>query len=486
MSSPELAVIIPLEDPRGDVVKHLRTWTRSQTLPRERFQVILGADGRHPEFERQVASELAPQDEIVVAPGAPLMGLYDAGASAAQAPVLLFTEAHVRAEPECLAVVAQAFAVDSDLDAATLTHVQSPSDGISPLSERWFARSFDEWDRAGWIRLNTTAVALRGETYTRVGGLDERLGLYAPSLMSAHLADQGARIKHLEDAVITHELETEMAFALELGADFARGECIVRREQSPEFCERYFGPPGLWERRYAYSGEVARPVVDALRSAISNHPRDRRWLSRELAARMPARLAGARPRLAWERTTARLHQTMAAAWVIPFETRWRSYVSAQHRTVRATQLEEIAGERWLPPADSSAGAIGASDLDGVLIGTQGLEEGSDRSFRWTEPVALLRVSSPANSAVLRLETGGLRGDPSGYLLGVYAGSMQIPRDLIASNGEAVEVRLSPRFASAAADSGLVIISRPLVPSRNGSSDRRRLGMPVVELELSPA
>ncbi len=61
----ELAVVIPLEDPRGDVVKHLRTWTRSQTLPRERFQVVLGADGRHPEFERQVASELAPQDEIV-------------------------------------------------------------------------------------------------------------------------------------------------------------------------------------------------------------------------------------------------------------------------------------------------------------------------------------------------------------------------------------------------------------------------------------
>src|SRR5689334_6489523 len=129
----ELSVVIPLEDPRGDVVDHLRTWTQDQSLARDRFQVVLGADGRHPEFERRVAGELEPQDEMVSVPDGTLMALYDCAARAARSPVLILTEAHVRAEPECLSVIARAFSEDSDLDAATLTHLQSVTSGISPL-----------------------------------------------------------------------------------------------------------------------------------------------------------------------------------------------------------------------------------------------------------------------------------------------------------------------------------------------------------------
>ena len=169
LTRPEVAVVIPLDDPRGDVVEHLRTWTQGQTLARNRFQMMLSADGAHPDFERRVAEELAPQDEIVSAPGARLMGLYDAAARAATAPVLLLSEAHVRADPRCLEVVAEAFEDDEGLDAATIKHIQSASGGISPLSERWFARSFAEWDRAGWVRLNTTAVAIRSAAYERTG-----------------------------------------------------------------------------------------------------------------------------------------------------------------------------------------------------------------------------------------------------------------------------------------------------------------------------
>ena len=47
-ATPEVAVVIPLEDPRGEVVEHLRTWTRRQTLARDRFQVVLGAGGSVP------------------------------------------------------------------------------------------------------------------------------------------------------------------------------------------------------------------------------------------------------------------------------------------------------------------------------------------------------------------------------------------------------------------------------------------------------
>jgi hypothetical protein len=477
----DLAVVIPLEDPRGDVVDHLRTWTRSQTLARDRFQVVLGADGRHPDFERRVAGELGPQDELVSIPHGTLMALYDGAARAAKAPVLILSEAHVRADPGCLEAVAEAFAADPDLDAATIRHRQSATRGISGLSERWFARCFEAWDRAGWARLNTTGVAISADAYTRVGGLDSRLGLYAPSLLSARLDEQGARVRHLEDAVLTHELEDEMGYSLELGGDFARGECVVRRELDAEFCERYFGSAGLYGRRHAYREEIARPMVAALRTAIRESPRDAGWLARELAAHLPARLAGPRPRRAWERTATRFNQALAAASFLPEPVRWRSYVAAHEGNVRAIQLEELTRENGVPPAPgAAAGELGPERLDGVVVGTQALEG----AFRWTEPVTMVRFALSADRALLRIHNGAIRGDPAGYLYGVYVDGERVPSHRICGHANAVEILL-PEVAEPA-ESGVVLICRPLVESGNGSGGRRRLGMPITRLELSPA
>jgi hypothetical protein len=481
----DVSVVVPLEDPRGDVVEHLHTWTHGQTFPRDRYQVVVSASGEHPDFERRVAELLVPQDSVVVAAGAPLFGLYDAGARAGRAPVLVLTEAHVRAEAGCLAAVADAFDSDPGLDAAMLEHRQHASAGISHLSKRWFARAFAAWDRAGWARFNTTGVAIRAKAYARAGGLDARLGLFAPSLMSARLHDEGARVGHLEEAVLTHELEEEMGYSLELGGDFARGECVARSEQDQEFCERYFGPGGLWGRRLAYRPEIARSMVAALVSASRRSRRDARWLGRELVARLPAGVAGTRPRWAWERTTARLHQIVAASAAAPVEARWRSYVAAQERTTRAIQLSEITRQNGVPaPATAALSPLSAERLDGVLVGGHGLEREQGRAFRWTEPVALLRLIPPANGAVLRIETGSLRGRPLDYLRGMYAAGLPLPAEMISGDEERLEARLSPEFARAAADTGIVVLSRPLVPSRTGSSDRRRLGMPVAGLELS--
>ena len=43
MGRAKLSVVIPLVDARGDIARHVRSWTAGQTLPRERFQVILAS-----------------------------------------------------------------------------------------------------------------------------------------------------------------------------------------------------------------------------------------------------------------------------------------------------------------------------------------------------------------------------------------------------------------------------------------------------------
>jgi hypothetical protein len=180
-------------------------------------------------------------------------------------------------------------------------------------------------------------------------------------------------------------------------------------------------------------------------------------------------------------------QAVAGLRGLPEDIRWRGYVQAHERTVRAAQLRHISEQNGaLGSPMRSAGTMRAQSLNGVVVATHGLEESEGRSYRWTEPVALLRLEPPEGGAVLRIDTGGIRGDPASYLSGVYAGRHKLAPELISSEGDVLELRLSPEFSRAAADRGIVVMSTPLVPSRNGSSDDRRLGMPVTRIELSPA
>src|SRR5262249_28214357 len=151
------------------------------------------------------------------------------------------------------------------------------------------------------------------------------------------------------------------------------------------------GPGGIWDRRFVYRPEVVKPMLAALGSAVRRDPRDASWLGRELVARVPARVAGARPRWAWEKVSARLNGALGGVNRLPRRLRWWSFVAAQDGTVAAAQLEQSIGQNGLP-APHAEGVAEADRLDGVLVGAHGLERNGEESFRWTEPISLLRVS----------------------------------------------------------------------------------------------
>jgi hypothetical protein len=480
--APELAVVLPLENPRGDMAEHLRTWTKDQTLARERYQVVVGAGGEYPDAERRLAEQLAPQDAVVQAADPSLFGLYEAAARGARAPVFVVTEAHVLADPECLATVAEAFAADRELDAASFVHRQRVQTPEAELIERWFERAWDAWELEEWPRLAAAGFAIRADAYHRVDGLDPQMELFAPFFMSARLDAAGARVGHLEDAVVTHVIEDELAEALEHACSHARGECVARAKHDEGFVERYFPPPGFWERRLEYRPEIARSMVAALATAIRKSPRDATWLSREMAARLPASAAGSRPRIAWERAVARWHQAVAESDRIPFESRWRSLIASHEHNVGAVELRLGVEPNGLAEPAPLAGTLSAEQLGGVMAGAHMLEGEEGNRFRWVEPLALLRVSPPERGALLRLDTGGLRGPPLHYLHGVYSGGHSLPAEMIRGDDESLELRLPPDFAHQAARKGIVFICRPLIPS--GSMDTRKLGMPVVSIGLS--
>src|SRR5712692_1796687 len=177
-ADPTIAVLVPLEDTRGDVAEHLRTWTHGQTLERDRFQVVIASDASDEEGDRALETLLAPQDALVRAAGANLVDLWNAAAARADAEWIVLTEAHCLGARDCLAALMRAVARDPTLDAVSLDHGHQSENHGGVLGERWFRDLNAAWDRADWRYLNFVGVAVRRSVFDAVGGLDAELGLF--------------------------------------------------------------------------------------------------------------------------------------------------------------------------------------------------------------------------------------------------------------------------------------------------------------------
>jgi glycosyl transferase family 2 len=490
--SPSLSVVIPLVHARGDVVENVRTWTEHQSLERERFQVVVATDGAAPEVERAIAGLLAPHDVLERSPGAGYMALYNLGAERADADWIVLTEAHVLADPGCLASVTAELERAPDLDAAQLVagdHVR-PSPFAELLAE-WFDSVFERWEEPGeWKRLSFFGTAIRRTAYLDAGTVNDVYGLFSPALLSATLDAGGAQVGRFAGARVVHIADEEITEHHEHTFDFARGECALRAERDAVFCERYFGWAPLWGNRTRYRPDVARPVVRALAAAaahaLARRRHDAPWILRELMRWLPAAIGGPRPRAAFE-GTALAAEERAAMGVPGRERRRRSMVRAHARVVRLAQLEWIRAHLEGPgPARWDGALRPVEELDGALTGVHALEHDGERWWRWTEPVVHLRVAAPAAGGVLAIDTGGRRGTPLNHVSGVYVGARRIRNRRLVEDGARLLVPLDEAEWARAAREGISILTRPREPRREGSDDPRRMGLPVYGLEVVPA
>jgi hypothetical protein len=478
-----------MEDARGDAAEHLRTWTGDQTLSRERYQVIVAADGGDPEGEAGIEALLAPQDALVRAPGAGLIDLWNAAASRADAAWLLFTEAHCLAHPDCLDALLRALAADPALDAVSLDHGHHASTAAGGLGSRWFEDLYADWEREVMRHLNFVGAAVRREALEAAGGLDPSLGLFCAPALSARLHDGGARVGHVADATVVHVHNDELAEHHGFSADYTAGELRTRAVRGPAYCERYFGHDPIWANRLAYRPAIARALArdlaDALARAAVRRRADVPWLARELVRRLPACAAGARPRAAAEGLALRGNEIAADRLPLPAGIRYGRYLRAQDAVVRRTRLRWVRDHVTGPPAPTAALGRWAVDQldDTALVGAHALEHQGGRTIRWTEPVALVRVAAPPGEHELVMDTGGLRGPPLEYATGAYVGGRRVPRDRLRGDATRLIVPLPPERRSHGAGAGVTIMSRPLDPRTLGAEDPRALGAPVFSVEL---
>jgi hypothetical protein len=492
---PEISVVIPLVDPRGDGQDHMRTWTHLQTFPRERFQVVAVSNGSNPKHERDIARLLAPHDRLVQHASHNVLELYDAGARQADGRLLVLSEHHCLAHPTCLAEAA-AYFHRHDFDGACFNNKSICLSEVARLDWRMHEQDLSVITAPGhWNKVMLRGFAIYRDVLLAAGGFDHQFRFFAELALGAKLHALGYRLGYAERVEVEH-LDTN-TFGKVLGfiRDFTEGEMAFLASHDPEYCERYFGYVPQWAQRNSYQPETVRRVfrelVSALWSELAAPARERSLsmisvLAGELLRRLPARFLPMRVHLALTRlsvTTARLR---FAFWRFDEARRTRAHADTRRRMVHYVRSKCVlerpaADDGELPPARE----YDVGDLsEARLIGFHGREQWNGESFRWTEPCATLCLNVPPGDYDVVMKTRSLRGAPSDFPTRFFWNGRRIPQYTVQGNGGDIHFALTRDMFVADRPQYLTIICRPLLPWRRGGHDQRRLGLPVFSVDFA--
>lgn len=481
-----LTVVYPLFDPRGRAAERVRAWTCGQTLERSRYRVVVVTDGSKPEDEREIEQLLGPDDEIVRFPSSVDAALWNAGAAQASTPWLVLAEGHCTADPECLAAVARWIEANPQSRVGNLVIGHPRGYHLAELSDRWFGIIQSSWrDPATWPRVHRAGFAVRAEVFAAVGGFDARLRLFAAPMLSAQLHQRDIAIDSIPEARVVHVDNPDCHQHHVDTFDHARGELDAREYYGMEFCERYFGHSPVWSNRLRYGRAVAAVMARGA-GAAAIATRALGWPRGFFRLAVTA-IAGNGARRAAERLAVRLAEIGIDRLWLPDGLRWSIFLGAHARAVRLAGLE-WANQRVTPSAPP-LGETGRWPIETLgpdaLVGLHALEEHDGLRFRWSEPIALLRLPPLEGDHAIEIETAGLRADPLDYLTAVCIGGRVLPRPLVAARGGTLRVSLPAPWA-ARARRGIVLVADPLIPSRSGSADGRALGIPIFSIALERA
>jgi hypothetical protein len=499
LHGPEISVVFPLFDPRGDGLEAVRSWACSQTLPRERYQVIAVSDGSDTDAEERVARVLAPHDFLIRHPTQNFIELYDVGLRAAEGRLVVLTEHHCLAQPDCLAEVV-AFFQDHELEGACLNIEWVCANETARL--KWHGRNQERLSFFAtpdhWNKFHLAGVAVVRDVLLAAGGIEYQYGLFVELGTGAKLHSQGYRLGNIERAVVQHFDNNNLGKVLHFIRNFTEGEIKFLASHEPEYYERYIGRVPEWGRRHKLRREAVREVTLPLARALWRECRSRSWrrvtwLAAELVRRLPATILPARLRVLAAYLAVIPARLRFALWWFDQPRRSRALIDACNRTVHHVRLKTILGMRSDACSIKACSEV-SPDAVRVHVGEPGEGEGScvgcharevyqEESFRWTEPVAVLRLAVPPGDYEVMIETRALRGAGCEFLLACFWNHHHVKRhDIKAKDGR---ICFNVRHAdfNPEGPQHLTLICEALVPRRHGVADDRRLGMPVFSVRF---
>ncbi|MDI1265149.1 MAG: glycosyltransferase [bacterium] len=478
-----LTVIFPVYDLRGDVVERVRRWTRGQDLEPGRYRVCVLAGPEAKFDEAGLHNVLRNHDLFVRLPSTGRDADYwNEGARRATTPWLLFVEAHAVPARDSLSALASW--IDSGPDSPACNfRVQSRSDHrVTRLLERWFDETHAGWSsRATWPRLHRTACAIRRDAFEEAGPFEPAYGQFAPPLLSAHMHRRGQPVVMLPAAKILHEDLPVMAPHHEDTADYARGEAEARAANDPAFFEAYFGPSPFQTSEANHSPDRTRAIVFNAIGAILRRHESAKLLLPIIRRFVSAAIWGLPLRIWLLAAMTRLDEYAVMYAPVPLSLQWKRFLLAHRRVVHVEQL------RWStrnpPVALQAVGAADRSPIDKIdqqtILGVHAIEQFEAAPFRWTRPAFLIRVAF-SGSAVLQLETRGLRGEIHPSEITVVANGRFID-DVTIDTEQTIAIRVSPRDQATEGD--ILVFTTEVCEPAAGGAPGRRLGLPLFSVSM---
>ncbi len=159
----------------------------------------------------------------------------------------------------------------------------------------------------------------------------------------------------------------------------------------------------------------------------------------------------------------------------------RDHVHDEPDHVNHVTGDQIGGFSERRSPDRLVFRIDCSDDDpSWLICFHEPEEHGGNRFRWTEPVAMIRLEVPRELYEVVIDTGSLRGADCDFRFGLFWNSHTISRPAITASEGQIRFRVDPSLFVPQVEQRLTITSKPL----NAENGRRQLGMPIRWIELT--
>ena len=118
--------------------------------------------------------------------------------------------------------------------------------------------------------------------------------------------------------------------------------------------------------------------------------------------------------------------------------------------------------------------------EGFLVNFYEPENANDQSFRWSEPLAMVRMDVPANDYRVTIDTGSLRGENCQFSFRLYWNDQRLIRSQIEINDGEISFNVNREMFIQNDEQRLTISCKPL-SAENG---RRKLGMPIKWIRLT--
>jgi hypothetical protein len=476
-----VSVVLPIADHRGQALGSVRSWARTQTLPRDRYEVIVVSDGLEPGLDAQIRTLLHPQDRLVYGPPGIEARLYDVGARAARGRWLFFTEAHCFGDRQCLEAMVSYLDASGD-DGASARSQGIASNYLARMEERLFHENASpRLAPEHWNKIFMRGSALARECYLQAGGLTWRYGLFAEPDLAARLYASGHKIGHAPAAVVRHVNTRSVAELRSSVHDYSGGQCTYLTEHPEGDGAQYFGTPTWWSQRSLIDPRIDRNLWCSLGKSLLQPGEDWQARGTRWIKLLPAAMLGTRWRVLEADWTVWQAQVRCWWWrkrddrlIHAYRELWPALArqAGVHALAKAQARESVA-------PDAAGDAFEVAELpDTWHTGMHDREELDGDRFRWSSPVACLKLPLKPGRQVLLLDTHGLR--PDVRMAAFLNGHRLRLRDLQYQVGE-VQLAIRQEQLSEGPFQYLVLICEPLRPWLHGVPDQRELGLPLFRI-----